>query len=279
MPSTAELARDLRHALDPVAFARDRLGFEADEWQTGLLRSSARWVLVNCSRQAGKSTTAGVLALHVALHKPGALILLVAPSLRQASELFRKFAAMRGRLDPAPALSEDNAFSCTFAGTGSRVLSLPGSEATVRGFSAPTLIVEDEAARVPDDLYRAVRPMLATAPTGRLILMSTPAGQVGHFWNEWSEGGPDWHRVMVPADQVPRIDPAFLAAERRALGDAWYRQEYMTEFLQATNQVFRPEDVARMVSVEIEPLFPTAPVAGDPLPLFPRGVPVPPRSP
>jgi len=34
-----------------------------------------------------------------------------------------------------------------------------------------------------------------------------------------------------------------------------------------------------MVSVEIEPLFPTAPVAGDPLPLFPRGVPIPPRSP
>jgi hypothetical protein len=236
-------------------------------------------VLVNCSRQAGKSTTAAVLALHTALYRPGALVLLVAPSLRQAGELFRKFAEMRGRLDPAPALSEDNAFSCTFAGTGSRVLSLPGSEATVRGFSAPTLIVEDEAARVPDDLYRAVRPMLATAPTGRLILMSTPAGQVGHFWNEWSEGGPDWHRVRVPADEVPRIDPAFLAAEQRALGDAWYKQEYLTEFLQATNQVFRPEDVARMVSVEIEPLFPTAPVAGDPLPLFPRGVPIPPRSP
>ena len=53
----------------------------------------------------------------------------------------------------------------------------------------------------------------------------------------------------------------------------------MCEFLQATNQVFRPEDVARMVSVEIEPLFPTAPVAGDPLPLFPRGVPIPPRAP
>jgi phage terminase large subunit-like protein len=172
-----DVARALLHALDPVVFARDRLGFEPDEWQGGLLRSSARWTLVLCSRQAGKSTTAAVLALHTALHRPGLLVLLVAPSLRQAGELFRKFAELCGRLDPAPALSEDNAASCTFAATGSRVLSLPGSEATVRGFSAPALVVED--ARVPDALYRTIRPMLATAPAGRLILLSTPFGQPG----------------------------------------------------------------------------------------------------
>ena len=83
-----DVARALLHALDPVVFARDRLGFEADEWQGGLLRSSARWTLVLCSRQAGKSTTAAVLALHTALHRPGSLVLLVAPSLRQAGELF-----------------------------------------------------------------------------------------------------------------------------------------------------------------------------------------------
>ena len=78
---------------------------------------------------------------------------------------------------------------------------------------------------------------------------------------------------------MPRIPPAFLAAERRALGDAWYRQEYGCEFLQSAEPVFRPEDIARAISAEVEPLFPTAPVAGDPLPLFPRGVPIPPRSP
>src|SRR5689334_12307820 len=242
MPSTAELALDLACALDPALFAECKLGFTPDAWQADLLRSSSRWTLVLCSRQAGKSITAAVLALHTALHRPGSLVLLVAPSLRQAGELFRKFAEMRGRLDPAPALEADNAFSCAFAATGSRVLSLPGSEATVRGFSAPALVVEDEAARVPDDLYRAVRPMLATAPAGRLILLSTPFGQQGHFWQEWSEGGPDWHRVEVPAGMVPRIDPAFLAAERRALGEAWFSQEYGCRFVAASGSVFRPED-------------------------------------
>jgi hypothetical protein len=231
-----------------------------------------------CSRQSGKSTTAALLALHSALYRPASLVLLVAPSLRQAGELFHKFAGLRDRLDPAPALEADNAFSCAFA-NGSRVLSLPGSEATVRGFSAPSLIVEDEAARVPDDLYRSIRPMLATTTTGRLILLSTPNGQQGHFWQEWSDGGPDWRRTMVTADQVSRIPPEFLAAERRALGDLWFRAEYFCEFLASANQVFRPEDVARLISAEVEPLFPVAPAAGDPLPLFPRGVPIPSRSP
>ena len=86
---------------------------------------------------------------------------------------------------------------------------------------------------------------------------------------------------MVPADQVPRIDPAFLAAERRALGDAWYGQEYGCRVL---GHGRRPGVQARghrraMLSAEVEPLFPTAPAAGDPLPLFPRGMPIPLRSP
>ena len=57
----------------------------------------------------------------------------------------------------------------------------------------------------------------------------------------------------MTADQVPRIPPDFLAAERRALGDAWFGQEYLCEFLQAADQVFRPEDIARAFAAE--PLF------------------------
>jgi hypothetical protein len=264
-------------ALDPVYFARHKLGLILDDWQASTLRSPARWVVICASRQSGKSTLSAVLALHTASYSPGALVLLIAPSLRQAGELFHKFAELRDRLDPAPVLETDNAFSCAF-GNGSRVLALPGSEATVRGYSAPSLIIEDEAARVPDELFRALRPMLATTDTGRLMLLSTPNGQQGHFHDAWANGGDDWHRVRVTADQVPRISPDFLASERRALGDQWFRVEYMTEFLASAGAVFRVEDVARMISAEVEPLFGVAPASGDPLPLFPRGVPSPPRS-
>jgi len=52
---------------------------------------------------------------------------------------------------------------------------LPGSEATIRGFSAVALLRVDQAARVSDDLYVAIRPMLAVSG-GKLWLMSTPSG-------------------------------------------------------------------------------------------------------
>jgi len=42
-----DLALDLAHALDPVAFVQDRLKFEPDPWQARLLRSCAPWILLN----------------------------------------------------------------------------------------------------------------------------------------------------------------------------------------------------------------------------------------
>ena len=173
------LAADLRHALDPVTFARERLGFEPDPWQADVLRSTDRNVLLNCSRQAGKSTTISIIALHTACYQPHSLVLLGSPSLRQSRELFIKVVDFLRRLEPRPALDEDNRLSFQL-GNGSRVVSLPGTGETVRGFSAPDLIIEDEGAFVQDSFYWAVRPMLAVSG-GRLILMSTPYGKRGHF--------------------------------------------------------------------------------------------------
>jgi hypothetical protein len=62
-----DLALDLAHALDPVAFVQDRLKFEPDPWQIRLLRSCAPWILLNCCRQSGKSTTTAAVALHTSL--------------------------------------------------------------------------------------------------------------------------------------------------------------------------------------------------------------------
>ena len=45
----------------------------------------------------------------------------------------------------------------------SRIVCVPCKEETIRGFAKVDLLVIDEAARVPDDLYRAVRPMLAVS--------------------------------------------------------------------------------------------------------------------
>lgn len=246
------LTGDLARALDPVRFAHS-LGFEPDAWQVDVLRSAHRRILLNCARQTGKSTVTALLALHRAVYYPGSLILLVSPSLRQSSELFRKVSEWLARLDVTPRLTEDNRLSLTLA-NGARVVSLPSSEATIRGFSGASLIIEDEAARVPDDLYRAVRPMLAVSG-GRLVLMSTPFGKRGHFFEEWTNGGDGWQRVTVTAAACPRIPAAFLDEERRSLGEWWYRQEYECAFVETADHVFSYDLVMAAISGDVKPLF------------------------
>lgn len=250
------IAGDLAHALDPAAFARDALGFDPDPWQATVLQSSGRRLLLNCSRQSGKSTTAAALALHQAIYHPGSLVLLVSPSLRQSGELFRKVVLHLRALDHEPTLTESNRLSLALE-NGSRIVSLPGTEGTIRGFSGAALIVEDEAARVDDALYYAVRPMLAVSG-GRLILMSTPFGKRGHFFEAWQDGGAEWDRIEIPATRCGRIAPAFLEEERRGMGDWWFRQEYLCEFVATTDQVFAYDLVMGALSDDVAPLFPVS---------------------
>jgi hypothetical protein len=246
------MARALRHALDPVAFARERLGFEPDPWQARVMRSAARQILLNCSRQSGKSTVTAAIAAHTAVFRPGSLILLLSKAQRQSAELLAKVQGFLRAMEPAPRLDGDSALSCRLA-NGSRVVSLPGDGDTVRGFSAPTLVVEDEAAFVDDALHMAIRPMLAVS-RGRLILMSTPHGKRGHFYAAWTDGGHGWLRERVTAYDVPRITPEFLAGERAAIGAWWFQQEYLCEFVDTSDQLFSSASIAAAVSPEILPL-------------------------
>lgn len=126
---------------------------------------------------------------------------------------------------------------------GSRIVSLPGKEATVRGYSGVDLLIVDEASRVLDDLYYAIRPMLAVSG-GRLLGLSTPSGKRGWWYGCWTEGGDAWERVKIDATQCPRITPAFLAEERRSMPELWYSQEYLCLFLEDVASVFYSEDIA-----------------------------------
>jgi hypothetical protein len=127
---------------------------------------------------------------------------------------------------------------------------LPGNESSIRGYSGVRLLIVDEAARVPDDLYYSVRPMLAVS-SGRLLALSTPYGTRGWWYEAWraSDG---WERYEVPATSCPRIPAAFLEEERQNMGEWWFNQEYMCEFLDAQSSAFRREDIDRAFSKEIE---------------------------
>jgi len=243
--------------LDPGRILRAR-GIVPDPWQQRLLLSTERQVLLNCSRQSGKSTTVAALALHRALFHAGSLVLLLSPSLRQSGELFRKVMDCFGALGRTVAATESNQTRLELA-NHSRVVCLPGREETIRGFSGVALLIIDEAARVPDDLYRSVRPMLAVSH-GRLICLSTPFGKRGFFFDEWTDADAPWRRVKVPWEQCPRIRPDFIEEERRAMGDSWVRQEYGCSFEAMEGLVY--PDFADRCACDVWPVPQGKPVGG-----------------
>lgn len=223
-----------------------------DPWQTTLLRSSADRVLLLCSRQSGKSTVAAALALREALLNPPALVLLLSPTQRQSGELFKdKVRRLFNALGRPVACTQETQLTMELA-NGSRVVALPGEEETVRGYSGVSLLVIDEAARVPDALYYSVRPMLAVSK-GKLAALSTPYGRRGWFYEEWQSARP-WGRVKIAAAQCPRVAPGFLAEERAALGEHWYAQEYELEFRDLVDSLFRQEDIDAALANDVAPL-------------------------
>ena len=156
------------------------------------------------------------------------------------------------QLEIRPKGDGDNEISLELP-NGSRIVGLPGSEPTVRGFSAVSLLLVDEAARVSDDLYLAIRPMLAVSD-GTLWLMSTPMGKRGFFYETWAQGGPEWERFQAPAPECGRIPKAFLEEERATMGERWFRREYLCEFEDTLSGVFGRELVEDAITDEITPL-------------------------
>jgi hypothetical protein len=227
----------------------------------------------------GKTLVAAALALRTALLEAPALVLILTPSERQSGEFMRRIQDLHaalcrprhlaGRVQSvhekraAEAGKDDVYFRLPskvresslqlHLDNGSRIIGLPASEGKVRVYSSVALLLIDEASRVDDALYRAMRPMLAVS-RGRLLALSTPFGKRGWFHEAWHGAG-DWERVKVTAPQCPRIPADFLAEERQALGERWFRQEYLCSFEDTIDAVFAYADIQAALSDDVQPLF------------------------
>jgi hypothetical protein len=236
-------------AFDPTRIFK-ALGYAADEWQQKLLFSTDQHILLNCCRQSGKSTATAALAIYEAIFKPRSLTLLLCPSQRQSSEIFRKVLDAYNALGrPIQAVYETQLKMELV--NGSRIVCLPGREETVRSFSGVNLLIIDEASRVPDDLYYSVRPMLAVSK-GRLVALSTPFGPRGWFWREYT-GKNDWRRFCITYQDCPRITPEFIEHELKSMGPLWIDQEYSCLFTAMEGLVY--PDFGQCI-IDIEPVIP-----------------------
>jgi hypothetical protein len=229
------------------------MGCQPDPWQEMVLKSDDPRICLLCCRQAGKSSVVAIKSLSIALSESRSLILLLSRSLRQSVELGRKVfdayrTAGRGAIPP-----EAETKLALELSNGSRILCLPGGdEAAIRGFSGVRALVLDEASRIPDTLWVAVRPMIAVSG-GSIMLLSTPFGRRGFFYRVWTQSD-RWLKIMVKASQCPRLTPDFLAEEMIELG-YWYPQEYDCRFLEAAGQIFSDASIEAAFNHDIPPLF------------------------
>jgi hypothetical protein len=244
---------ELSLGMNAAEFARQRLDFEPDPHQTRVLMSTANRAILNCTRQWGKSTVCAIKALHRALYTPGKDVVIACPSQRQSAEFLNKVSAFLQILDIPRKGDGRNRHSLKLPNE-SRIIALPGQlQQTVRGFSALSLLIIDEAAQVTDTLYLALRPMLAVG-RGDLWLLSTPYGKRGFFYRAWTEAGHRWERFTVPATECPRISPEFLQEEREAGGARYFGQEYLCEFHSTHDALFDETLIRLMLCDQVDPL-------------------------
>lgn len=283
------MRRDVINALNPARYL-EALGFAPYAWQRFILEEVADGrtrVIVNGARQGGKSTVVSGLPAHKARFQPGTLSLILSASERQASDTFGKVKDFLA-LDELALVSEAGTDHLAIVG-GGKVLSLPATQKTVRGKSSPRIVIIDEMSQVPDALYKAVRPMFVDNAKAALILISTPWGKRGQFHETWTATGDRWLRVEVRApwdivrgpDGTPTLvdaepeetyrarklregihafysprhkDREFMQEELSVIGERWFRQEYLCEFVEAEDSAFTYEDIAAAFDAHVAPL-------------------------
>ncbi|HEY3744591.1 MAG TPA: terminase family protein [Bryobacteraceae bacterium] len=220
----------IRHAANAGTFAVELLGWTPDPKQMLVLESTARRVVLNCSRQWGKTTVTATKVVHLAVTRPGMGALIVCENLGQTGEFFAKIDAFLGRLGIG-VRGEPGKRMGRRLGNGSRIVGIAAREAAVRGYTADFVFL-DEAARIPDEVIDAFAPVIAVRK-GDWWMASTPRGKRGRFWEAWAYGeGADLLKVSAKGSECSRIGPEFIERMRLEKGDAYVRQEFECEFVE-----------------------------------------------
>lgn len=238
------LAHDLAAALDPAVTFADAFGEDPLPWQVDYLREHRPTVVLK-GRQVGASTAAAALGIHVVRYRRDVNVVIVSPSLKQSTEITTR--ARAGLRQLGERLVQDSTSLLRLA-NGSRIISLPGTARSVRGWTAAVLVI-DEAAFVEDATFTAARALVATG--GRLVVQSTPADEAGAYHAIVTAEDPSWARFTVPSASVPTITPAFLEAERQALGPDVFAREYECRFAKAGASLFTVDRLASLILPEV----------------------------
>lgn len=232
-----------------------------DKWQEEVLQAKGN--LCICSgRQTGKSTIISIKAAEFIAKSRNKHVLIISVTEDQAILLLQKVLLYLEATYPKlirkgtkrPTKSKVELLNGSICRT--KAVGLSGIGA--RGFTTD-LLIADEAAFMPDDVWAAVTPQLLTTG-GDIILISTPHGKKGYFYDAYhDEGFKTWHinsidnikdRPISPSWSKLQRDKAigFMEAEKRRMSIREFGQEYLGQFLEDLTQ-FYPDDTIKKTMI------------------------------
>jgi hypothetical protein len=207
----------------------------------GILNSDAMHHVLCSSRQSGKTLLSLGLLLYYAINYPDSYNVLVSPVFSQSKKCFMDLAKAAGPNNPLIAASNASELIMTFkSGSVIRMLSAESGQ-NLRGFTVSGLLVIDEAAFVPEDVWTMIlRP--TTIIRGRKVLfISTPNGS--NWYKKIFDWGldpefTDWRSYRITSYENPYLDMEALELARKTLPEKTYLQEYLGVFLEGGGNVF-----------------------------------------
>jgi Terminase large subunit, T4likevirus-type, N-terminal len=226
------------------------LGFQPEPLQARILSGIASNLIFVAPRQYGKTTLAVLHMLWLALIRPGALILIAAPSARQSAEVLESmqpYVALCG----FPWRGDGVHPNSLRLPNGSRIIALPSAPHRIRGFAKVAMVTIDEAAYVDDKLYEALLPMLSVS-NGEVWLVSTPHRKLGFFHDIFHNGGSQWRKLRATLQDSSHHNMDQVTLQRLERGEDWFRQEYMAEFTSLGQGLFTLEMIEACFSDEVE---------------------------
>jgi len=230
---------------DPVAFGEYFCDLNFFDYQERILLDPNPRISIRTGRQVGKTTVLAVKALHKAFTNPEQQILIIAKSWRQSAIMFSRIRNLIHRNSWIESQIKKETATMIYFLNGSEIYCLPAgySGDTIRGYS-PDLIIVDEAAFVPDEVFLAIEPSIAVTQ-GEIVYSSTPFGKRGVFYQCFISSG--WSCHHVKSSECPIIPKDFLQRESESKTKNEYLQEYEGEFLSDADNYF-PRDLVFSVT-------------------------------
>ena len=223
-----EVIRKLRD--DPAIFSEYVLDFKPFPYQIKFLKDKSKRIVVCAGRQVGKSAMTSARQIWYAIAHEKTTTLIVSATLRQSMLMFDKILslAQRSKL-VSRAVSYHTRTHLSFT-NGSSIVALPcgRSGATLRGFSADAVVI-DEAAFVPNDVIsQVILPMVATTG-GTAIMLSTPFDRDHIFYKAFTSSA--WSKYQFPSSLNPMISSEFLQEHLDLNGQQKFAREFLAEFV------------------------------------------------